>query len=65
MPTREHRIAEFSAEPPPLGVELKVLCEDHVGTYALPFKCRWTGAVWVNANTGVSIEGKVLGWRAL
>jgi hypothetical protein len=37
MPTREDRVAEFSAHPPPQGVNLEVLCEDHVGTYALPF----------------------------
>ena len=64
MPSREDRIAEFSTDPPPQDVDLKVLCEDHVGTYALPFPCQWTGSGWVNAKTGANIEGKVLGWRA-
>lgn len=28
-----------------------LLCEDHVGTYALPFQCFWTGAAWSVFNT--------------
>jgi hypothetical protein len=37
MATRDHRLAEFNQGPPPLGQQLQLLCEDHNGTYLLPF----------------------------
>ena len=42
MATRERRLAEFNGhgEPPP-DQPVQVLCEDHSGTYQLPFACRW------------------------
>ena len=42
MATRERRLAEFdgSGEPPP-DQPVQVLCEDHSGTYQLPFACRF------------------------
>jgi hypothetical protein len=27
---------------PPTDEPLEVLCEDHVGTYVIPFLCQWT-----------------------
>jgi hypothetical protein len=63
MPTREERLADFSTAPPTEGLTLKLLCEDHSGTYDLPYPCRWTGEAWTNAETGASIEAKVVGWR--
>ena len=41
MATREKRLAQFdgSGAPPP-DQPVEVLCEDHSGTYQLPFACR-------------------------
>lgn len=64
MATREHRIAEFNAGPPPDGEAVEVLCEDHNGTYLLPFACRFINNKWFNAFINQEIEGTVLGWRA-
>jgi len=52
MATRERRLAEFngSGEPPP-DQPVQVLCEDHSGTYQLPFACRFVGGEWRN-NVG-------------
>ena len=41
MATRDYRLAEFSQGVPPAGRQLQVLCEDHNGTYLLPFKCEY------------------------
>jgi hypothetical protein len=64
MATREHRISEFSTDPPPADRPHELLCEDHAGTYALKFPCRWNGQIWVNCNNGLEINSRVLGWRA-
>jgi hypothetical protein len=65
MATREHRVDAFShdGEPPADGL-LELLCEDHIGTYLVPFACRWSTGAWANAETGARIEAKVIGWRA-
>lgn len=64
MATREHRLSEFSSESPPKDTPLEVLCEDHAGTYVLPYSCIWSGTTWRNAATATAIEARVLGWRA-
>ena len=64
MATREKRLAQFDgngAPPPDLAVE--VLCEDHSGTYQLPFACRWIEGQWRNDRTGGALEATVVGWR--
>jgi hypothetical protein len=63
MITRTDRLADFSTAPPTEGSGFHLLCEDHVGTYQLPYLCRWNGAEWSNANTGAMIEAQVIGWR--
>jgi hypothetical protein len=63
MATREHRLSEFSHEAPPLNTPLELLCEDHAGTYVLPYACVWSGTAWQNAATITAIEARVLGWR--
>ena len=64
MVLRADRIAEFiSDRSPDDGVKVQLLCEDHVGTYTLPFLCLWTEAGWTNASTMTSVEAEVLGWR--
>jgi hypothetical protein len=63
MATREHRLSEFNEGPPPPGRSLQVLCEDHNGTYVLPYPCQWRADAWHNAVSSEAIEAKVLGWR--
>ena len=61
---RQSRLDDFPGEgTPPVDVPCDVLCEDHVGTYRLPFPCSWSGEFWRNAKTGDAIEGMVVAWR--
>ena len=64
MATREKRLAQFdgSGDPPP-DQPVEVLCEDHSGTYQLPFACRWIDGQWRNDRTGGMVEATVVGWR--
>ena len=64
MATRDRRLAEFdgAGEPPP-GLALEVLCEDHSGTYQLPFACRYVEGRWENNEAGIAVEATVIGWR--
>jgi hypothetical protein len=64
MATRQGRIDAFVHEgTPPTDQPLEILCEDHVGTYVIPFLCRWRDGVWQSDETGRPIEAKVIGWR--
>ena len=64
MPDRPKRLAQFIHDRPPEDDEaVQVLCEDHVGTYTLPFLCRWTRTSWINVATSAPIEVEVVGWR--
>jgi hypothetical protein len=66
MATRNERIDAFTHEGVPrAGEPLELLCEDHAGTYVLPFPCRWSKGAWLNMNTNSQIEAMVLGWRSL
>ncbi len=64
MATRQQRLDAFmhEGEPPPDRL-LEILCEDHVGTYVVPFLCRWNSGDWRNAATGARIEAIIIGWR--
>jgi hypothetical protein len=64
MATREKRLAQFdgNGDPPP-NQPVEVLCEDHSGTYQLPFACRWIDGHWRNDKTGGMVEATVVGWR--
>jgi hypothetical protein len=64
MATRDRRLAEFNSGPPPPGQQLQVLCEDHNGTYLLPFRCEWREGAWYAAEKTNPIEATVVGWRA-
>jgi hypothetical protein len=47
MVTRQERIDAFTHQgAPPANQPLEVLCEDHVGTYVIPFLCRWSSGAW-------------------
>jgi hypothetical protein len=64
MATRERRLAEFNGEgEPPPDQPVQVLCEDHSGTYQLPFACRFVDGEWRNNESGVAVEATVVGWR--
>lgn len=64
MATRERRIAEFDGQgDPPPELAVQVLCEDHSGTYQLPFLCRFADGLWINASTEDVVEARVVGWR--
>jgi hypothetical protein len=63
MATRDHRLAEFNQGPPPLGQQLQLLCEDHNGTYLLPFRCEWRDGAWYATEKTKPLEAKVVGWR--
>ena len=43
MAARQERIDAFIHEgSPPADRPLEILCEDHLGTYVIPFLCQWT-----------------------
>ena len=64
MAARQERIDAFIHEgSPPADQPLEILCEDHVGTYVIPFLCQWTEGTWQNAKTRRRIEAVVIGWR--
>jgi hypothetical protein len=44
-------------------VPFEILCEDHNGTYLLPFLCHWTAGEWRSSATGEAIDARVIGWR--
>jgi hypothetical protein len=65
MTTRQQRIDAFIHEgKPPVDQPLEVLCEDHNGTYVIPFLCENSSGDWKNTATGQRIEARVIGWRA-
>ena len=64
MATREKRLAEFNGNgTPPPDQPVQVLCEDHSGTYQLPFVCRWVNGEWRNGESGSAVQATVVGWR--
>jgi hypothetical protein len=66
MATRQERIDAFSHDgTPPTDQPLELLCEDHVGTYVIPFLCRWRNGSWRSLDTDKCIEATVVGWRVL
>ena len=67
MATRDRRLAEFNIGPPPPDQPLQLLCEDHNGTYLLPFRCEWRDGAWYAPEkskpieaTGLAGDGAVL-----
>jgi hypothetical protein len=51
MATRQERIDAFVHQgTPPTDRPLEILCEDHVGTYVVPFLCRWLDGIWRGGN---------------
>jgi hypothetical protein len=64
--TRRNRLNDFITDEglAPDG-PVQLLCEDHVGTYLIPFPCRRTDGTWRNQATGEVITGTVIGWREI
>ena len=63
MATLKQRLSDFASEGvPPVGEPLELLCQDHIGTYMLPFACQWRDEAWQNER-GERIEATVIGWR--
>jgi hypothetical protein len=61
---RDEGESEFTQDTEPPGdAWVEVLCEDHRGTYVLPFASRYADGSWRNAINGELIEAQVLGWR--
>ncbi len=64
MATRQQRIDAYAHDgTPPTDQPLELLCEDHVGTYVIPFLCRWRDGAWQSLDTNSRIEATVVGWR--
>jgi hypothetical protein len=61
---RQRRLDAFPGDgPPPAGVACELLCEDHVGTYELPYLCHWSDETWQNLRTNEPVKAGVVGWR--
>jgi hypothetical protein len=64
LTTRAARLSEFITDAlPEAGMLVELLCEDHVGTYLLPFLCRSIPEGFRNEQTGELVTGSVVGWR--
>ena len=62
---RRQRLAAFPGEgTPPADRSCELLCEDHVGTYTLPYLCYWSNGTWRSVETGEPVKAGVVGWRA-
>jgi hypothetical protein len=61
---RQQRLAAFPGEgTPPADRACELLCEDHVGTYTLPYRCVWSNGTWRNVETGEPVKAGVVAWR--
>jgi hypothetical protein len=63
MATREYRLSQFNTEcDPPSETPLRLLCQDHIGTYVLRFPCIHVGGCLRNASSHEAIVPDVVGW---
>lgn len=66
MATRQQRLNDFDGVgEPPAGEPVELLCEDHCGTYAVPFPCHWVEDAWRSMKSEEKIEAAVIGWRRM
>jgi hypothetical protein len=64
MASRQQRLDDFNGSGTPRGGEAcELLCEDHCGTYVVPFPCSWVNDGWRSMKSGAAIEATVIGWR--
>jgi len=59
---RATTLAEFNGAGAPPRISRSRCCEDHSGTYQLPFACRFVEAMAHNESGG-PVEATVVGWR--
>ena len=64
MVGRSTRIAQFvtDREPAPDAM-VQLLCQDHIGTYTLPFLCYRVDGIWRSKATNEPLDVDVVGWR--
>ena len=63
---RHQRLDAFPGEgTPPGDVACELLCEDHVGTYTLPYLCQWSNGTWRSVKTGEPVKAGVVAWRVV
>src|SRR5229473_2375934 len=63
MATRQRRMDDFDSDgEPPAGEPTELLCEDHNGTYVLPFPCLWVDGAWRSSRSDRQIEANVIGY---
>jgi hypothetical protein len=66
MATRQQRLDDFDGDgEPPAGEPIELLCEDHCGTYVVPFPCHRVNDTWRSMKSGKGIETTVIGWRRI
>ena len=63
MATRQERLTEFSESIPPEGKPVQLLCEDHCGTYLIPYDCERRDGAWYRIGISEPIDANVIGWR--
>jgi hypothetical protein len=56
------RLGDFDSDgEPPSGYWMEFLCEDHNGTYVLPFPCLWVDGVWRRPDPTTALTPRSLG----
>jgi hypothetical protein len=56
---RRQRLAAFPGQDTPPGdIACELLCEDHVGTYSLPYLCHWSNGTWRKRWNGGGRKGR-------
>jgi len=66
MATRQQRLDEFDGDgEPPVGEPIELLCEDHCGTYVVPFPCHRVNGAWRSMESDAEIDARVIGWRRI
>lgn len=63
MVTRQERVSEFSQSVPPNNKSAELLCEDHCGTYVIPFLCERRNGAWYKIGDSRPVDANVIGWR--
>ncbi|MGH6675779.1 MAG: hypothetical protein ACRECE_06085, partial [Xanthobacteraceae bacterium] len=59
MAVRQERVELFiTTELRRRTSRLELLCEDRVGTYVIPFLCRWRNGDWQSLETDKCIEAR-------
>jgi hypothetical protein len=56
MATRQARLSEFNHGIAKANHPVQILCEDHCGTYVIPYACQWTDGVWRKLGSPKVIE---------